>query len=60
MVVELRHTWWPFCWVVNFFTCCHAPAVPKSPWRMDQTFFESVKEAGMKGPLVLRISESWV
>jgi hypothetical protein len=41
----------PSFWVtVNFFTCCHTLEVKKRAWGMAQTFFESVRKVGTKGP----------
>jgi len=40
----------PFWVTVNFFTCCHMLEVQKRAWRMAQTFFESVRKVGTKGP----------
>ena len=47
---RVRYTWRPSWVAVNFFTCYHTLEVENSTWRMAQTFFESVRKVGTKGP----------
>ncbi len=50
MRMKVRYTWRPSWVAVNFFTCCHMPEVENNAWRIAQTFFESVRKVGTKGP----------